>query len=286
MSKLAVLSDIHGNAAALQKCVAYCLAQGVRSFLFLGDYLGELAYPQRTMALLYELKERYDCRFIRGNKEEYWFGDTAKWKEYDSTTGALYYTYHQMREADFRFFEALPCSMVFSQEGLPALTLCHGSPRRVNEKLLPDDEAAFAVMARCETDYILCGHTHRQGEIRHGGKTVWNPGSVGMPLGSSAKAQFMIVSSGRTKDFDGWQREFVSLSYDAEAVIEDLHSSGLYDRAPGWCAVSEHVLRTGLTSHATVLNRAMALCREQTGSCTWPEIPEGCWQQAVQELLK
>ena len=108
MAKTAVLSDIHGNAAALQTCLRYCIDQGVHRFWFLGDYLGELAYPQKTMALLYALQKRYDCCFIRGNKEDYWFGDMTSWKEYDSTTGALYYTYHQMTEEDFRFFKSMP----------------------------------------------------------------------------------------------------------------------------------------------------------------------------------
>ncbi len=286
MAKTAVLSDIHGNAAALQTCLRYCIDQGVHRFWFLGDYLGELAYPQKTMALLYALQKRYDCCFIRGNKEDYWFGDMTSWKEYDSTTGALYYTYHQMTEEDFRFFKSLPYDAVFSEEGLPAITLCHGSPRRVNEKLLPNDENTVSVMKDCKADYILCGHTHVQGVICHEGKTVWNPGSVGVPMGSQGKTQFMILSSDKRGEAAKWQCEFVSLFYDTEAVIENLHTSGLYERAPGWCTVSEHLLRAGMHSHGEVLGRAMALCREQTGSCTWPKIPEGCWEQAVQEILR
>ncbi|WP_286173276.1 metallophosphoesterase [Clostridium sp. WB02_MRS01] len=40
---LAVLSDIHGNYIALEKSVEYALSRGVKSFAFLGDYVGELA---------------------------------------------------------------------------------------------------------------------------------------------------------------------------------------------------------------------------------------------------
>ena len=55
--KLAVLSDIHGNYIALERCIEYALAHGAQRFVFLGDYVGELAYPQKTMAHIYGLME-------------------------------------------------------------------------------------------------------------------------------------------------------------------------------------------------------------------------------------
>ncbi len=58
MLKIAVLSDIHGNYTALQKCLDYAVNIGVDTFIFLGDYLGELAYPQKTMDILYSIKEK------------------------------------------------------------------------------------------------------------------------------------------------------------------------------------------------------------------------------------
>lgn len=70
--EIAVLSDIHGNYVALERCITYSLERGIRTFIFLGDYIGELAYPERTMQILYELRKEYQCYFIKGNKEEYW----------------------------------------------------------------------------------------------------------------------------------------------------------------------------------------------------------------------
>ena len=67
--KIAVLSDIHGNYIALQKCVDYALSRGIDTFIFLGDYVGELAYPQKTMEIIYFLKEKYNCFFIKAIKK-------------------------------------------------------------------------------------------------------------------------------------------------------------------------------------------------------------------------
>ncbi len=70
--QIAVFSDIHGNHAAFEQCVKYALTNNIDKFIFLGDYLGEFPYPQKTMEMIYDLKEKYTCYFIRGNKEDYW----------------------------------------------------------------------------------------------------------------------------------------------------------------------------------------------------------------------
>lgn len=57
--KIAVLSDIHGNYVALQACIDYALDREIDTFVFLGDYVGELAYPQKTMDILFSLREKY-----------------------------------------------------------------------------------------------------------------------------------------------------------------------------------------------------------------------------------
>lgn len=278
---IAVLSDIHGNHVALEKCVQSALDNGVERFLFLGDYLGELAFPQKTMEIIYSLKEQYQCWFIKGNKEDYWLGYDNTWKEYDSTTGALYYTYHQLTEQDLTFFKGLKICENIILPGLPEITACHGSPEKVNEKMLPNNERTFSVIEKNDSDYIVCGHTHIQNVMEHNGKRVWNPGSVGVSVNGQGKAQFLILKGESSK----WRAEFFSADYAVEQVIKELHRSGLYEKAPGWCSVTEHLLRTGETPHGSVLGRAMFLCSQAEGSCRWPDIPEKYWRQAVGEMI-
>jgi len=70
-----------------------------------------------------------------------------------------------------------------------------------------------------------------------------------------------------------------------EKVIEELHTTGLNKHAPYWCIVTENLLRNGNISPGSVLKRAMALCKAETGTCIWPDIPEQYWRQAVEEIL-
>lgn len=50
---------------------------------------------------------------------------------------------------------------------MPAITICHGSPNKINEKMLPDDARTMEVMDSVKTSIILCGHSHVQRKIEH-----------------------------------------------------------------------------------------------------------------------
>ncbi len=63
----------------------------------------------------------------------------------------------------------------------------------------------------------------------YGGKTVLNPGAVGVPLESNGKAQYMLCTGVNEKI----KTEFVSLRYDTERVISELYQSCMSMRQIG-----------------------------------------------------
>lgn len=283
--KIAILSDIHGNYAALEQCVEYVLERNINTFIFLGDYLAEFPYPQKTMKILYFLKEKYSCFFIRGNKEDYWlnrrYDNSCEWKNGNLSVGAMHYCYKHQTEKDIDFFQSLPISQRIQFEGVASLMACHGSPDRNNEKMLPANDKTYQTMDACACNYILCGHTHLQGLIKHGRKTALNPGSVGVPLHSGGKAQFMILH----QNMQEWTYEFISREYDKERIIKDMQESGLEKAAPYWTQVTKHLILTGEVSHGTVLAKAMNLCEAETGESNWFNVPDKYWEKAIAELL-
>lgn len=298
---IAVLSDIHGNYIALERCLQEAFSRGIDTFFFLGDYIGELAYPERTMQRLYELNENYQCYFIKGNKEEYWLNYRAEgeigWKDQNSGSGALVYAYSCLTDRDLEFFSKLAPTREIIIDKMPKLCICHGSPFRVNEKLSPNDRRTIEVMESVKTPIILCGHSHVQGKIVHKDKRVLNPGSVGVPIYSGGKTQFLILHSediigGAKKSAnvlpgqqEQWQEEFISLDYDFEKVIDEMQEVKLYEHAPYWCVITESILRGGNITHGDILPRVTELCRQATGECVWPDIPEEYWEQGVREVL-
>ena len=280
---IAVLSDIHSNYIALKACLSYIRKRGINTFIFLGDYLADMAYPQKTMELLRELQKDNTCYFIRGNKEDYWLNyknnKGEPWKK--GSTGALLYTYEQLTEADFEFFESIPIVRSLSFKDLPDILVCHGSPFAANENMRPDNERTYEIMEAVKETIILCGHTHIQNEIVHNGKVVLNGGAVGVPYGSEGKTQFMILYGEEGE----WKHEFVSLEYDREKVVEELIHSELYEYAPYWCTITANLVRKGSPSHGNVLMEAMRLCEEETGSSVWSDIPDKFWEKAIKNLI-
>ena len=107
-----------------------------------------------------------------------------------------------------------------------------------------------------------------------------NPGSVGMPLKSVGKTQFMMLY-----DREGrWEKDFVTLSYDVERVIEEMEEERLLEQAPGWCRVTRAVLRGHDISQMTVLTKAMTLFEQNEGKADWRNIPEKYWAEALKEF--
>ncbi len=283
--EIAVFSDIHGNYAAFERCMEYVLARNIHRFIFLGDYLGEFPYPQKTMEMIYALKENNTCYFVRGNKEDYWisrrYDKDCQWKDGNRSVGAMQYCYDNLTRRDLDFFQSLSISEEILFHNISTILACHGSPHRNNEKMLPEHDRTNRIIDECACKYILCGHTHLQGVIRHGGKVVLNPGAVGVPMHSNGKAQFMILH----QNMEEWTYELISMDYDKEKVIEEMQESGLKKAAPYWMQVTKHLLLTGEVSHGTVQARAMNLCQKEAGKTHWYDIPDKYWEKAIAELL-
>ena len=92
---IAVFSDIHGNDAALQACIDYCMGKGITNYILLGDFISDCPGVKKTMELIYVLKQYFTCYIIRGNREEYMLNNRKNGEnlwEKGSGSGSLLYT--------------------------------------------------------------------------------------------------------------------------------------------------------------------------------------------------
>ena len=64
LMRTAVLSDIHSNYYAFRTCCTDAIKHGADSFIFLGDYISDLAEPGRCMDLVYAIQAEYHMRDI------------------------------------------------------------------------------------------------------------------------------------------------------------------------------------------------------------------------------
>lgn len=281
--KIAVIGDIHSNYVGLEKCIEHALFQKADEFLFLGDYISDCPYPQKTMQIVYEMNKNYKCSFIRGNREDYILNHRKNPEErwtYSSASGSLLYTYENLTEKDFSFFESLDIKGYYEKEEYQPFRYCHGSLVRSNEILEPGAENTVQLMGDLDVDLLISGHVHFQEEKLYGTKKILHPGAVGVPWYFDGKTQYMMLHGVKS----GWEAEFFQLEYDVEKIVKDFESSGLLEKAPYWSKITIHTLRTGNDHNLACLNRAMQLCKEAEGTVAWPDIPEKYWQQAVGEF--
>lgn len=280
--KLGVLSDIHGNYEALKACVEYLEKRKVNAYVFLGDYSGDLPSPEKTINLIKELQKKKRCYIIRGNKEDYilnGLGDIhPEWNNYPSIVGMLRYSFEHSSKEDKEFYESLPITDVIRIKGYPHIRICHGSINSTKVKIEYEPED---VIASVEEDFILCGHTHRAKVSYVAGKTIWNPGSVGMMIEDGMEAKCMILHGYE----DCWKPELLEIPYDVDSEIKSMHEEGLFYIAPYWSVITEDVLKGGSVYHGKVLAHAMDLCSKERGSCEWPMVPEEYMRRAVSELI-
>lgn len=281
--RYAVMADIHGNYEAFKTCVDYAINEGIDKFIFLGDYLGEFPNPEDTMKLLYELRDEYECYFIKGNKEDYWlnrrYNPECEWGNGNKSVGAMKYCYENLTDEDISFFESLPVSMTINKRGFKPILACHGSPTSNREKLTENSIDTLNHIRNHKDEFIVCGHTHWQRRIGDENEYAINVGSVGIALNSGGKtAEFTILEG----DSEGYTYNFLSLDYDYEKEISVIKSSKVYEMAPYWSEVTINVLRNGTPSNVTILENVM---KEDRGRHSWYELPDECWEKVLARMI-
>jgi len=178
MSRIAVLTDIHGNLAALEAVIADAEAQGCTGFVNLGDSLSGPLWPAETADLLIER----DWPTIAGNHERQLLTiDRARMGASDA------FARDALSDRHLQWLASLSPTLQLSSDVL----LCHGTPTDDLEHFLHTvDGGAAREASEAETlqrtgdrgeALILCGHTHLPRIVTlEDDRTIANPGSVGL----------------------------------------------------------------------------------------------------------
>ena len=241
--RIAILSDIHGNIAALDAVLADVEGRSVDAIVNLGDILSGPLFPCETADRLMAL----DLPTIRGNHERQLLTQhPGRMGASDRYTDAVL----QSRHRDW--IESLPDSLwladdVLMVHGAPGDDLCYWletlDPTGLRPATAEEVEARAGGVA---APLVLCGHTHVP-RIYHrpGGGMIVNPGSVGLPAYAddhpfphkvetgSPHARYAIAE----RMAAGWTAESIAIRYDWDAAAR---AAQAHDRAD-WAAA----LRTG-----------------------------------------
>jgi putative phosphoesterase len=222
MSRLALISDIHGNGVALDAVFADLARRDVADIVCLGDLAAGGPQPREVLARLREL----GCQAVRGNADGWLLEGLPPGRSNETRRLGEIVAWARARlaPADLDYLAALPPTLTVTVDDLSLLCF-HGSPRSDVEPLLattPEAELDDALAAAPQTSLFACGHTHLQLLRSRPDRLLVNPGSVGLPLGSlaatvpplPARAEYAIV------ELDGGDIEFAfrRVAVDVEAL--------------------------------------------------------------------
>lgn len=242
----AVISDIHGNAAALRAVLADIEKRGLDRIINLGDVVGYGPDPLEVIDLVrkrcaWTLMGNHDFAVLyeptnfnaAAESSAYWTRAQLD-AEPDDALRAQRYDF--LGRLKVRVLERLP-----DANGSPPILAVHASPRRpINEYIFPDDamdapDKLEAIFERVER-IALVGHTHVPGvftdepdfyppsELGDGGaykflddeKAIINVGSVGQPRDEDPRASYAVLHPDRV--------EFFRVQYDVQSTADKIRA--------------------------------------------------------------
>jgi putative phosphoesterase len=190
--RLAVLSDVHGNAWALRAVLADAKRHEPQGYVVLGDLLADGPDPVGTLALLGALPR---ATFVQGNTDRY-LGDLGEVVAPRSKMADLVTTWrwavHKLGEAGRRFLAELPTDAALETPAGRVLAT-HGIPGDDEGFILPEKASTWRGIEWQDARLLLAGHTHQPFVLHTDAGMVVNPGSVGIPAPTDWRAGYALL---------------------------------------------------------------------------------------------
>ena len=228
--KVLIISDIHGNLAALD-----AIREEADKVFCLGDIVNYGPYPTACLERVRNLTDA----IVRGNHDNATGRDadcgcSVKYKEL-SDTGKIY-TKTILSKGEKEFLANLPVTLHMEIDGKRCL-LSHGSPGGDMYKYLRPDVSQKELedeLRGINADIVFIGHTHLPMVRKIHDIIVVNPGSVGQPRDGVPMASYAV-----------WEDGSISIKrvpYDIEATVKGLQGTNI---PPQHVAMLTKILKEG-----------------------------------------
>ena len=193
--RVAVVSDVHGNAVALAAVARDVLASRPAALVFGGD-LTWGPMPEETWRVVTQLHDDVDgpVFFIRGNTERLLAEVRAVDRERRLTARERWMLAHHS-EATLDAIGAYSRTLTLQIDGLGLTRFCHGSPRSDEELITPGtpEWRMSALLDQVDERVLVSAHTQIQFDRRVVGIRSVSPGSVGVPYQGGAGAYWALL---------------------------------------------------------------------------------------------
>lgn len=243
MQKLAVVSDIHGNIAALEKVVEDINLRNVDAIFNLGDHISGPLWPRETIQFLMS----QDWVQISGNHERQLISQAPQ-----NQGPSDQYAFQFLGTSELDWLKALPASQTVEDQFL----LVHGTPDSDKSYLLETVFQGSISLATppeithrigtIKSPVVFCGHSHLPRVVEINDETlIVNPGSVGLPAYTDTYPEAHVVETGSPHaryailefKHGNWIPELIAVPYDYPLAAKQARKNN----RPDW----EVALQTG-----------------------------------------
>lgn len=217
--KIAVLSDVHGNIAALEKIAKSLKKDSIDKIVFLGDLIMTGPRPLEVFELLSEMNPDV---WIKGNTDD-WLAELPDFKPVSDLEKMLkdmgLWAQERINNGIEKELLSKPISIekIYSTQ---CIHFCHGTPSSHSLAFLPENKMKFldTELIDVKADKIICGHTHIRFMMSYRNKLIKNFGAVSMPgKDFSRMAHYGIIHIADTICFEDRECEYNFMAY-----IDDL----------------------------------------------------------------
>jgi putative phosphoesterase len=215
--KLAFISDIHGNANALEVVLKDIQEQNIDKIYVLGDICYRGPEPQRSLDLVRAL----NTEVIKGNADE-WVVRGVKQGEVSAQALELMnkerdWTLSQLDTESIDYVHSLPTELKIELEGV-RIHAYHATPQSLFDIVLPDESEETLIESQMvqEADIYVYAHIHKPFIRYTNGKCIINTGSVGLPFDGLNKASYAMIEL----NGNNYQTAIIRVDYDVEKVID------------------------------------------------------------------
>lgn len=252
MDKIAIISDVHGNITALNTVLKDIEKRGISKIFCLGDLVGKCANPDLVVD---KIKEKCEV-VLKGNIDDVFGNPNNKYKKF--------WTSEKIGEERAKYLYNLPIYYQFYMSG-HLIRLFHSSPYGLDyiynpifknvENRYKDYNIDNPLKLFDNTDFlgnkneniiptiIGYGHLHTSFVFKIGNKTIFNPGSVGIPVEMTNKddkdvenrfttmASYIILEGiFDSKELGEISFNICRVPYDIDKEIKYLEKTDMYNK--------------------------------------------------------
>lgn len=223
VDRVVVLSDVHGVVPALSAVLAEPDVQAAPLIVLTGD-IAAGPQPVRALDLLLSLGDR--VVWVRGNCER----ELVSAARGDAVAEAISaWAGAQLRDDHVELLARLPKTVTLDVRGLGDVLFCHATPRDDEEFVLVDSPLGrWADVLDGAPDTVVCGHTHMPYVRLADRRTIVNPGSVGMPYGTTGAHWALLGGS------DGPAIQLRRTHFDRMAAADAIEADCDYPDVAEW----------------------------------------------------